>query len=361
VRRVFSIVLAVVLLGGVAAAIYLGRRTGDSDEGGNQARVDVRGVIGSEKSTFFADPAVDKAFARHGLRVRVDPAGSRRIAELDLAPFDFAFPGSLPSAEKIQRTRQIQRTWSPFYSPMAIATFNPVAELLQTQGLVSQQNGYLALDVPRYLAAAASGLRWDAIPGNRAYPARRNVLVTTTHPRDSNSAAMYAAVVSYVLNNENVVRDQAQLGQVQERVAKLFLDQGYLESSTEGPWESYLANGLNFSPLVWVYEAQFVGRQLAGGGPIRPDMTLVYPSPTVLSKHTLVPVTDAGDRVGRLLTEDPELQRLAARHGFRTAAFESVLSGTDVKVPAAVTDVVDAPAFEIQEAMLDLIAGRYKQ
>ena len=51
-------------------------------------------------------------------------------------------------------------------------------------------------------------------------------------------------------------------------------------------------------------------------------MRLVYPSPTVLSKHTLVPVTDDGDRVGQLLSEDPELQRLAAVHGFRTGAFD---------------------------------------
>jgi hypothetical protein len=346
----------------VAAAIYLGRRADDGGKGGGTGNLtEVRGLIGSEKRTFFADPAVAAAFAKHGLRVTAEPVGSRRIAELDLGPYDFAFPSSLPAAEKIQRTRQIQRTWSPFYSPMAIATVAPIVDLLRAQGLVGDRGGYLALDIPKYAAAAFAGLRWEAIPGNKAYPARRNVLVTTTHPRDSNSAAMYAAVVSYVLNGQNVVRDQAQLAQVQDRVAKLFLDQGYLESSTEGPWESFLANGLNYAPLVWVYEAQFVGRQLAGDGAIRADMRLLYPSPTVLSKHTLVPVTEDGDRVGRLLAEDAELQRLAATHGFRNGVFDRVLTGTNITVPAALTDVVDAPAFEIQEAMLDFIAGRYKQ
>ena len=345
----------------MAAALYLGRRAQDDKGGSNGGLTVVRGLIGSEKRTFFADPAVVAAFAKHGLRVTVEPVGSRRIAELDLGPYGFAFPSSLPSAEKIQRNRQIQRTWSPFYSPMTIATLAPIVDLLRGQGLVSDRSGYLAFDVSRYLAAAGTGLRWEAIPGNSASPARRNVLVTTTHPRDSNSAAMYAAVVSYVLNNQNVVRDQTQLAQVQDRVAKLFLDQGYLESSTEGPWESFLANGLNYAPLVWVYEAQFVGRQLAGTGAIKPEMRLLYPSPTVLSKHTLVPVTDDGDTVGRLLTEDPQLQRLAAVHGFRTAAFDQVVSGKNIAVPATLTDVVDAPSFEVQEAMLDVIAGRYQQ
>lgn len=358
-RRLFSILLAVGLLGGVAAGLWFGR---DRDKGKATAVTEVRGVIGSEKAGFFADPEVAAVFAKHGLRLTVDPTGSRRIAELDLSRYEFAFPSSLPSAEKIQRTKQVTRVYSPFYSPMAVATFAPVVHLLAGQGMVRRApQGQWLLDMPAYLAAAEQGLRWEQLPNNTAYPARRNVLITTTHPRDSNSAAMYAAVISYVLNGQNVVRDQAQLAKVQDRVARLFLDQGYLESSTEGPWETYLASGLNAAPMVWVYEAQFVGRQLRGDGSIRGDMALVYPSPTVLSKHTLVPLTERGDRIGRLLSEDPALQRLAARHGFRTASFQQVAMEKQIAVPQTLTDVVDPPAFEVQEAMLDTIAARYKQ
>jgi hypothetical protein len=350
-----SILLAVALLSGVAAAVYLGRDDDGAAEAGGGALTELRGVIGSEKRTLFGDPQFARALAKHGLKVTIDRAGSRRIAELDLDGVDFAFPSSLPSAEKIQRTKNIRRSWSPFYSPMAIATFTSVADLLQVQGMVRAGPGYRVIDIPTFIGAAAGGLRWNAIPNNQAYPAGQVVAITTTHPRDSNSAAMFAAVVSYVLNGQNVVRDQAQLGGVMERVVSLFLAQGYLETSTEGPWESYLATGLNFKPLVWVYEAQYIGRHLAGG--VRPDSELIYPSPTVLSKHTLVPVTDGGDRLGRLLTEDPELQRLAARHGFRTAAFSAVVGE---KAPNTVPNSIDPPAFEMQEAMLEEIARRYK-
>lgn len=346
-------VLAVALLGGVAAAVYFGRQ--QDDENSNEGLTELRGVIGSEKRTLFEDPEFARILATHGLKVAADQAGSRRIAELNLDAMDFVFPSSLPSAEKIQRTRNAQKSWSPFYSPMAIATFTPVADVLQGQGLVRAGGSYRVLDIPAFVAAAERGLRWDAIPNNTAYPAGKVVSITTTHPRDSNSAAMFAAVVSYVLNAEDVVRDQAQLGKVMERLVSLFLGQGYLETSTEGPWESYLATGLNFKPLVWVYEAQYVGRELAGG--VRPDSELLYPSPTVLSKHTLVPLTDGGDRLGKLLTEDPELQRLAAKHGFRTGRFAAVVGE---KAPDTVPNSVDPPAFEIQEAMLDEIARRYK-
>jgi hypothetical protein len=358
VRRLFSTLLALTILGGVAGIVWAGRRADGGDTGDLTT---LHGVIGSEKTAFFADPAVTAAFAARGLRLTVDPVGSRRIAELDLAGYDFAFPSSAPAAEKIQRNRQVTRTYAPFYSPMAIATFKSIAHLLVSQKItrISPQ-GYWEFDVAAYLAAAEKGLRWDAIPNNTEYPARRNVLVTTTHPRDSNSAAMYAAVMSYVLNGENVVRDQAQLGAVQPRVSRLFLDQGYLEGSTEAPWEKYLANGLNSAPLVWVYEAQFLGRQLNDDKAIRDTMVLAYPTPTVLSKHTLVPLSGNGDRVGRLLAEDPELQRLAARHGFRTNGFEQAVAEKKLIAPTTLPGVVDPPAFEIQEAMLDAISGQYK-
>ena len=42
-----------------------------------------------------------------------------------------------------------------------------------------------------------------------------------------------------------------------------------------------------------------------------PQMQLMYPTPTVFSKHTLVPLNGNGDTVGRLLTTHPELQHLA--------------------------------------------------
>ena len=100
-------------------------------------------------------------------------------------------------------------------------------------------------------------------------------------------------------------------------MVKLFADQGGLERSTEDPFEKYLAQGLNYAPLVLVYEAQYVDAALAGTLP--QNATLVYLSPTTRSAHTVVAFDGDGDEVGRLLTTDAELLRLAAEHGFRTA------------------------------------------
>ncbi|SDO31482.1 hypothetical protein [Lentzea jiangxiensis] len=355
-KRTLGIGLAVVLLAGVVTAIVLGR--GDGAAGLRT----VRGVIGSEKLAFFADQRVKDVFARHGLVVEVDPAGSRQIATAtDLEPYDFAFPSSAPAAEKIQRDRKAARTYAPFSSPMVVATFDPIVDLLAKAGVVKAGPGYRTFDVQAYLAIAATGTRWDQLPGNSFYPARKNLLVTTTDPRDSNSAAMYLAITSFVANGGVVSSPDAE-AKVLPAVSRLFLEQGYTQSSTEGPFEDYLSAGMGKTPLVLAYEAQFVDRVVRGDSTVRPDMELLYPAPTVLSKHTLVPLREAGDRVGQLLQTDAELGRLAAAFGFRTADpkhFDDVVREKRLTVPRTIVDVVEPPAHETLERMLEAIAKQY--
>jgi hypothetical protein len=353
-KRGISILLAAGLGIGVLTAVVLGNRS--------MTATTVRGVIGSEKQNFFDDPQVGKAFARHGLKVEVDPVGSRQIAtSVDLGRYDFAFPGGAPAAEKIQRQRKITAKYAPFSSPMAIATFQPIADLLARAGVAEKaSDGTWTLDVARYLALVSKGVRWDQIEDNSAYRVRKNVLVSTTDPRNSNSAGMYLAITSYVANGDAIVQGAAAERKVLPLVTRLFLDQGYTENTTEGPFEDYLSVGMGKTPLVCVYEAQFVERSVRGE--IRPGMILMYPSPTVVSKHTLVPLNDKGDEVGRLLTQDPELQRLAAGHGLRTAdpaQFSKVVAEHKVRVAANLIDVADPPSYETLEHLLDVITKSY--
>jgi hypothetical protein len=357
VKRTLGIGLAVVLLVGVVTAIVLGQ--GEDEQAQLQT---VRGVIGSEKLAFFADQRVRDVFAKHGLAVEVDPAGSRQIATTtDLGRYDFAFPSSAPAAEKIQRDRKAARTYAPFSSPMVIATFDPIVELLAKAGVVKAGPGYQTFDVQAYLDLAARGTRWDQLPGNTSYAARKNLLVTTTDPRDSNSAAMYLAITSFVANGGVVSTPEAE-AKVLPAVSKLFLDQGYTQSSSEGPFEDYLSAGMGKTPLVLAYEAQFADRVVRGDSTIRPDMKLLYPAPTVLSKHTLVPLREPGDRVGQLLSSDAELGRLAATFGFRTADpkhFNDIVKEKSLTAPQTIVDVVEPPAHETLERMLEAIGKQY--
>src|SRR4029077_3469540 len=116
----------------------------------------VRGVIGSEKLPYFQDPAVIQAFHDNGYDIQVDTAGSRQIATtVDLSKYDFAFPAGVPAATKIKTDHKAKATYSPFYTPMAIASFKPIADLLIQAGVVKLQGGAYLLDVSKYLALVA--------------------------------------------------------------------------------------------------------------------------------------------------------------------------------------------------------------
>jgi hypothetical protein len=359
-KRRLSIALAAVLLVAVGVVIVLDQQGEDPPE-----LQTVRGVIGSEKLAFFHDQRVVDAFARHGLRVEVDSAGSRQIATtVDLARYEFVFPSSSPAAQRVQHDRNITTGYTPFQSPMAVATFEPIVQLLTANGVVRNgPGGEPVLDVTKYLELANAGTRWDQLPGNTAFPARKNLLITTTDPRDSNSASMYLAIMSFVANGNAVVSTEEAENRLAPQMAKLFLEQGYTQNSSEGPFEDYLAAGMGKTPLALIYESQFLDRQLRGDGSIRPDMRLLYTAPTVYSKHTLVPLSPNGDRVGQLLTTDPGLGRLAATFGFRTndsRNFTQVVTEHKIAVPTDLVDIIEPPSYETLERMLDVIGRQYR-
>jgi hypothetical protein len=364
VTRVLGLALAAVLAVGVVAAIaysVVPRLTGG---GAPQSLRTVHGVIGSEKQPFFGDPAVVAEFHKHGLDVQVDTAGSREIATtVNLSKYDFAFPSGVPAADKIKRDHHARATYSPFYTPMAVATFQPIAKLLEGAGAARQEGGWYSLDMKAYLDLVGRNTRWSDLPNNTAYAADKGVLITSTDVRTSNSAAMYLSIASYVANGGNVVQDDGTASRLAPQVAPLFLRQGFTESSSEEPYQDYLTIGIGKTPMVMIYEAQYLASAAAKDRALTPEMTLMYPSPTVLSKHVVVPLDGAGDQVGKLLVQDPVLQRLAVKYGFRTSdasAFSSYLRSRGVPQPPHLINVTDPPAYEPLETMIQAIQKLYQ-
>jgi len=318
----------------------------------------VRGVIGSEKLPFFKDQGVIQAFRDNGYDVEVDTAGSRQIAtSVDLSKYDFAFPAGVPAAEKIKLDRKAKTVYSPFYTPMAIATFKPIVQLLITAGVAKDNGTYVSFDMKAYLELVAKNTRWSEIKGNTTYAATKSILITSTDVRTSNSAAMYLALASYVANGNNIVQDTAQAAAVLPRVEPIFLKQGLTATSSEEPFQDYLSIGIGKTPMVMVYEAQFLAAAAANDGSITKDMVLMYPDPDVLSKHTVVPLTTNGDRVGQLLLNNAQLQKLATKYGFRTnnpTAFNQFLKDHNLTTPSLV-DLIEPPTYENLEAMITAI------
>ena len=353
-RRSLSIAVAAVLAIAVIAVIVVAVSGGGGDSPGHLTVV--RGVIGSEKKPFFEDPRVKAAFAKAGLDVQVDTAGSRSISTtVDLSKYDFAFPAGTPQALKIRADRKITNSYVPFFTPMAIATFAPIAKLLEQAGVAKDNGGWWSLDMKGYLDLVAQRTRWNELPGNTTYPVSKFVLITSTDVTTSNSAAMYASIASYAANGNQVLGSPSQVDNVIDAISPLFVQQGFTEQSSEAPFDDYLSIGIGKTPMVMIYESQFVARAAAHDGSIRPDMVLMYPDPDILSKHTLVPLTSNGDRVGSLLQDDAALQHLAVVYGFRTAKpgdFNAFVKKNKVKTAAELLDIIEPPTYDTLEALI---------
>ena len=205
----------------------------------------------------------------------------------------------------------------PFFTPMAVATFTDIAQLLEQAGVAHDHGGWWTLDMKGFLDLVARHVRWNQLAGDTPYSATNVVRITSTDVTTESSAEAYASIASYVANQDRVLGSAASVDKVVNQVSPLFLEQNHGDQSTEVLFHDYLSKRAGPTAMVMIPEAQFVARAAARDGSIRPNMVLMYPSPDVLSKYTLVPLSSAGDTVGRLLTDDPTLQQLAVEHGFR--------------------------------------------
>lgn len=374
VAGVALIAAAVVVAGALALAPGMlgGQQAAEDVPAGTGAELTVvRGVIGSEKESLFSDPEAQEIFRSYGLDVQVTTSGSWAMAEREgLVENDFASPSSEVAAAHLLDVHgdAVLSTTRPFYSPLAIATGETVLGVLAQNGLAEQRDGVWYLDMAAYLEAVAAGRRWTDLAGSEAYPSSRNVMITTTDVRSSNSALMYLSLASYVLNGNAVVTSEdAARTQATDSLARLFLDQGYSQSSSAGPWESFLSKGPMNQPLTLIYESQYLEAQMNEPTRVTSEMRICYPSPTIFSDHVVVAFSEAGQRVQDILDNDPDMARVIARHGFRlnganSGVFSEQLGEAGLTGYAAdgtFIDAAQAPSYEVADAMLETIEALY--
>ncbi|MFI6447012.1 hypothetical protein [Kitasatospora sp. NPDC050543] len=359
-RRLLGVLGALVLLGGVVFAVVRGQ-VGDPPE-----LTVVKGVIGSEKREFFADPEVVAELGAQGLRVDAVTTGSWLMAGTKLDGYDFAFPASLSPAEEIRSQLGIKsEPVRPFYSPLVVVAHAGIAGVLKDNGLAEKSSsGVWTLRMEQYLAAVRADRTWQSLKGADAHAELAGSLyLTTTDPETSSSGALHLAAVSYLLNDRRVVADDAGVARVKDALRQLTALQGDQKTSSDGPFKDFLSGVGN--PLVLVYESQVAA--LAAQGRSTGDLVVLYPDTTVSSDHTMVGLTDGGRRLAELLRDSPRLRSLEVRYGFRPqgdpAAFGAGL--TEKPGPRFAPDLSAAglqqapvPAVAVLTRLIDAAKGR---
>jgi hypothetical protein len=360
-RRVIGTILVLLLAVAIGAALFVSVR--------NQVNVHsvtaVSGVVGSEKGPFFSDPAVLAELHKNQLDVKVTTQGSREMAlGATKTGADFYFPAGEPAARELAKRLGLTSMSTPFLTPMIVASWEPIVKILSANGMVHHSSArWSTLDMSALLAAMSSEKRWSDLKGSSAFATGKSVLISSTDVRKSNSADMYLALASYVYNGNDIVSTPEQVSRVLPKVRGLFLRQGFQESSSAGPFDDYVTIGMGKAPLVMAYEQQFIeylGQHASSDRPAA--MVLLYPEPTIYTKHTIVPTDAAGQRLADLLQNDSRLRELEIEHGFRngdSAAMRAYWKSHDINVPETLIDVIDPPSFETLETMIVDIEKAY--
>ncbi len=330
---------------------------------------EMTGYVAVDVDPFFADTRVQRILREHKLPVRVTRVGSRDMAAKVASGVkaDFWFASGVLAANQVddaaRQAGQPMAQSAPFNSPLVVASWAPVAAILEANGVAHKRaERVYGLDMGKLADLMLAKKRWSDLQGAAAYDVKRSVLVSTTDVRKSNSAAMYLALMSQAQQGE-VVSDRAGAAAAGHRFAELFRRQGFQENYVNGNFDDYVQIGIGKAPLAFIYEYQIVGYAMARKG-VQPDMVLMYPEPTIVNKFVLLAASPRGKALQSLLAADPELQKIAVEYGFRgtdAGAFPAAVKPTGLAVQEHVQQVVDPPAYELMTLMIDTVAAEMTQ
>ena len=329
----------------------------------------LNGIIALDVEPFFKDPRVVKVLAANKLPVNVVRIGSREMAGKVVAGSapDFLFPSGVVAANQIsdaaRKANIAVAQSSPFFTPMVIASWEPIAKILVANGIAKPLSPKVyGVDMAKLTQLMLKKQRWKDLKDASGYDVSRSVLVSTTDVRRSNSAAMYLALTSHALQGD-LVTDRATAQATALKLAELFKRQGYQENYVNGNFDDYVAIGIGKTPLAFIYENQLVSYALAKKG-VAADMVLLYPQPTIVNKVVFIATNERSKALAELLANNAELQGIAVEYGFRiadTQRFVDTVQATGLAVEPRVTQVVDPPAFEIMAEMIETVAKEMTQ
>lgn len=315
------------------------------------------GIITSEKENFFKDERVLAVFKKNGLEVNYIRMASGNIAKAtnvnELQNADFVFPSGIQTAEKVKSNFKSSQAYNIFYSPMVIATWTPIVDILRTNGIMKKLGQYEAVDMEAFMKLGENGTRWKDLKSSQEYPVNKVALVYSTDSRYSNAAKMYITLNSYVLNKNNVVSTNEEVDNVLPTLKKIIQSQGNRESSSTNMMSDYMSIGRGKVPMMFAYESEFLENAFKNNG-LGKDMKLVYPTPTVFTKHVLVALNPNAQVLVDLFKKDSELKKLAIEYGFRFEGDSGIVQkakSVGITIPEVVLDVIDPPNYDVLEYM----------
>ena len=359
-KKTLGIVISVLALLAVSAGVYKSSVQKKAEVSAlTEAGVQVPGrakvvklLAGSAKFAFLKDPALEAILEKEGIKLELVKSGSFAQDKDKAAELDAAWPAGANVAADWSGAMKGSSTYQVFSTPLAIASWKALVPVFEKNGLAKMSGAthgdfYLEKALPLMLKAT----RWNQLKDNTVFAVNKGFLVNTPDLRKSNTGSLFIAALAYIQNNNEVLQDIDKAREMAEGLAPLITRQGFQESTLAGPFEDYIGQGMGKAPLVLIYESQFLDAKRAGK--LRDGHVLLYPQPGLVLKHVLVGQSAAGKKLGELLSGNVEIQKIAAKYGFRTNdplifAAETKTLGLDA--PEQI-NLADAPSTTILDAM----------
>lgn len=316
----------------------------------------VKLLTGSAKFGFLKDPALTAILEKEGIQLELIKSGSFDQDKGKLNELDAVWPAGANVAADWSGLVKDSATYPVFSTPLAFASWKalvPVFEANALGKLTGPAHGdfYLEKALPLMLKAT----RWNQLKGNAVFPVNKSFLVNTPDLRKSNTGALYIAALAYIQNSNEVPQDVDKAAAMADSLSPLITRQGFQEGTLAGPFEDYIGQGMGKAPLVLVYESQFIEAKRAGK--LRDTHILLYPQPGLVLKHVLVGKTEAGKKLGELLSTHSGIQKIAAQYGFRTnnpAVFAAETKSVNLDAPELI-NLAETPSTAILDAMNQII------
>lgn len=321
------------------------------------------GYVGGEKSEFLRNEKIRAILAeRYGVALNPTKAGSiEMVTSLDRSGMDFVWPSN-DFAVELLRTRgspgtskgTIRKEQIVFNSPIVIYAGWNIANALIREGIVEKRDaGYFIVRLPELLKRITEQKTWKDV----GLPFHGKMTVRCTDPTRSNSGSMFAGLVSYALNKEEVVDDQS-VETVLPEIQKFFARLGFMEHSSGDIFRKFIATGTTNSMVVG-YENQIIEFIIANAASrelIENSVCVLYPEPTIWSSHPIVSLTPNGDRLIEALM-DERIQKLAwSDHGFRSGLVGVTIDPSAVSLPfmpESIDSVIPLPGPRAFERLLE--------
>lgn len=318
------------------------------------------GYVGGEKIGFLEDEEVQKVLrSKYHLSLDYAKAGSLDMVTADKEGKDYLWPSSQTALELYKsEVGKPVRSDIIFNTPIVIYTHKPIAQALEKEKIVSQQDGIYTVDLKSLVKMVEDGTSWKSI-GLDLYG---NVTISSTDPTKSNSGNMYAGLLANTLTGG--VATEATVGPYLDQIRQIFEKSGYMESSSADIFNEFLKMGMGSKPLVVGYESQlleFSAQHPDTWNQIKDDIIMLYPTPTVWSSHVMIALDDQASGAIDAL-EDEEIQKIAwEKHGFRTG-MAGVSADLDVfqgmGLEPTVDQVVQMPNYRTMKMIIDALSDQ---